>query len=152
MGGFASVEVKPGRRRITRLPGCEAVPDSGYNPWMNASKTQVSRPMVGALAVACLLAWGGMFALPERSNSTDLWHGAFLRIGVVMIAFYVSLPSRKRDAAWSGIKVSTLAAAAFLAFLTARLRFAIVPIAIAIVTIGLYLRPRDKRRPGTRPV
>ncbi|MCC7420157.1 MAG: hypothetical protein IT428_07755 [Planctomycetaceae bacterium] len=119
---------------------------------MNPTKSQVSRPMVGVLALVCLAIWGAMFLLPESSNATDLWHGAFLRIGVVMGAFWISLPARGRDAAWSGINATTLVGAAFLAFLTARLRFAIIPIAIGVVTIGLFLRPRGKHRPGTRAV
>lgn len=108
--------------------------------------------MVGVLALVCLMVWGAMFLLPESSNATDLWHGAFLRIGVVMAAFWISLPARGRDAAWSGINATTLVGAAFLAFLTARLRFAVIPIAIGVVMVGLFLRPRGKQRPGTRAV
>ena len=106
--------------------------------------------MVGVLALACLAAWGAMFYLPETTNASELWQGSFLRVGIMLAAFWIALPARGRDAAWSGIHASTLGGAVLIVFLTARLKFAVIPIAAAIITIGLFLRPRNKPRPGSR--
>lgn len=127
---------------------------------MSSANHVISRPIVGLSALVCLSLWLGMFFIPpvddgaaaSERQSRELWQGSFLRVGLVMGAFWLALPSRRREAAWAGISPGTFLALIFAAFLAARFRQAVIPIIVGVAMIGRFVRPRQKDRPRERPV
>jgi hypothetical protein len=120
---------------------------------MNAPQGKISRPLVGALAALLLVAGAVAAIVPHESTSQwDLFQGACVRVGLVMTAWWLALPLLQRDGAAAralgGFFVILMLALVFLRRVP--LKF-IIPIALALVVLGLVLRPRPKRRPGSRP-
>jgi hypothetical protein len=119
---------------------------------MSAQRTQISRPMVGFCALACLVGAGLTFFLSESQNSSGL-AAAFLRVGLVMAAFWLALPTKSREAAWAGMSGTTFIGIFLAIFVVARYPraiFAVLPILITVAVIGAFLRPRQKDRPRER--
>lgn len=121
---------------------------------MTQDKTTVSRPMVGCLSLVCLTA-GAALWIASQSGSTGsdeapIWPGAFIRVGALLAAFWLALPSRGREAAWA--RVSPLSMAGFvLAIVGLAIRPKIaVPILIVLAIAAFVLRPRPKQRPNRR--
>jgi hypothetical protein len=120
---------------------------------MQKSKTTVSRPLVGFLAIGLLsLAfflslWPG--ALPGAAGATV--GGAAARVGIVMAALWLALPSRNRPAAWANLTITAGAPLILAALAILRVPFRImIPLAGFIMVVGLVLRPRPLRRPERR--
>ena len=67
---------------------------------LNASRPQLNRLVVGLIAAGCLLA-GAIVALVDSIE--NVWCAGFIRVGLVMGAFYLALPGQGRDAAWSNV-------------------------------------------------
>lgn len=64
------------------------------------TRQRLNRWLVGLLAVGCLLA--GWF-LPEADASRELWKAGFYRVGLLLAAVWLAMPTRGRSAAWAGI-------------------------------------------------
>jgi hypothetical protein len=75
-----------------------------------------------------------------------------VRIGLVMAALWLALPLLQREGgaarAFGGTLVAVMLVFVFLKRVPLRV---ILPMALALFTIGFILRPRPKRRPGGRP-
>jgi len=118
---------------------------------MSGEKLPVNRALVGFLTLACLGAvlvlW---FFAPEDDKRWRLILAALVRVGCLMAAFWLALPTRHRKAAWADVSPTT-----FVGILLAIVGVAVrpriaIPILIVLVFIGLVLRPREKKRPGSR--
>ena len=74
---------------------------------MPTSKTTVSRPLVGFLTIAlfgialALSIWPGVFSGPMGATVG----GACARVGVVLAALWLALPTRNRPAAWANVRI-----------------------------------------------
>jgi hypothetical protein len=130
---------------------------------MEKSKTTVSRPLVGFLTIGLfsvtlfLSIWPG--ALPGAAGATV--GGATARVGIVMAALWLALPSRNRRLALpsgnrpparsnvSFTSVVPLVLAGLALFRRVPFRI-LLPLAGILLVAGLVLRPRPLQRPERR--
>lgn len=110
---------------------------------MTDHQVPVNRTLVGLIALACL---GAALTIGIVDTWENLWCAAFVRVGLLMGAFWLALPSRHREAAWANVSPYTILAALVAVVIVARWRSA-VPIVIVIAVLALVLRPRQSRRP-----
>ena len=119
--------------------------EQGFDAAMTEQKVEINRTLVGVLTLGCfsasLLIW---LCWPDE----DLWYAGFLRVGLLLMAFWLALPSRGRDAAWARVSPWTLVGAILVLIALSRVQLRIIiPLLIAITVIGYFVRPRAKRRP-----
>jgi hypothetical protein len=120
---------------------------------MQKSKTTVSRPLVGCLALGLLgtalilSLWPG--AVSEAAGAT--LRAAAARLGIVMAALWLALPSRNRPAAWAKLSATSVATTTMAALALFRVPFRfLIPITGIVMVLGFVLRPRPLRRPERR--
>ncbi|RMG37355.1 MAG: hypothetical protein D6725_08985 [Planctomycetota bacterium] len=114
---------------------------------MSDQNVTVNRTLVGVLALACL---GGAAALAfsgHGGQSVRLWQAGLIRVGLVLAALWIALPTKDRPAAWANISKRTLVVAliGLLALLRLPLRI-VLPIVFGAALCGWLLRPRPRRR------
>lgn len=109
---------------------------------MTDQRVPVNRPLVGVIALSCLVAAISIGVVDTWEN---MWCAAFVRVGLLMSAFWLALPSRHREAAWANISPYTFVGVLVAIFVVARWKSAL-PIVIAVLAISLMLRPRRRRR------
>jgi hypothetical protein len=118
---------------------------------MSNNKVAVSRPMVGVLALGCLATAGAIWAIAPDSQETQLWLAGFIRVGLVLSALWIALPTRTREAAWANVSRGTMIGIVLGVIALARLPLRVLlPLAVAVSIIGFTLRPRAKKRPTAR--
>jgi len=110
---------------------------------MAEQQIPVNRTLVGVIAAACLIAGVVIGFVDDIEN---LWCGAFVRVGLLTGALWVALPTRDREAAWANVSPFTLIAILLVALVFARRPLVFLPILVAVVMIGLFLRPRRSSR------
>lgn len=110
---------------------------------MSDQRVPVNRHLVGMIALGCL---GAALAIGIVDTWENMWCAAFVRVGVLMGAFWLALPSKHREAAWANLSPYTVVAALVAVFVVARWKSAL-PIVIVIAVISLMLRPRGRGRP-----
>jgi hypothetical protein len=108
---------------------------------MPKAQVPISRPLVGSIALACLVAAAAIAVFDSYEN---MWCAAFIRVGLLTGAFWLALPSRTREAAWANLSPYTVLTALVAIFVVARWRAAL-PIVIFVVIAGMLLRPRERR-------
>ena len=109
----------------------------------------INRTLVGILALLCG-AIGGLIALTGVDPST-MWQGAFLRVGVVLAAFWLALPSRKREAAWARIPLWNFVGVLLVIVAATRVPMRVLLPGLVVFGIALMLlRPRRRTRPTQR--
>lgn len=114
---------------------------------MTRERIVINRTLVGVIALACLGIAGGMWLAGPAGQQAELWRAGFVRIGVLMSALWLALPTRTRTAAWANVSPWTFVGMLVLLIATIRLQLKVVlPLAVALIVIGLVLRPRDRRR------
>ena len=119
---------------------------------MSGEKITVDRSLVGILALACLGAAFVLWLVNPESHDGQLWLAGFVRVGIVMCAFWFALPSSDRKAAWVNVSPAAFFGILLAVIATVRLRARVViPIFIVLAVAGFLLRPREKQRPTTRP-
>ncbi len=88
----------------------------------------------------------------EGEDNWDMWRGAFTRVGLLMSAFWLALPTSGREAAWANVTPSTFFGILLAIVALVRLPLKIVvPLGVLLAIIGAVLRPRPKKRPQNRP-
>lgn len=118
---------------------------------MSDNKVAVSRPLVGVLALCCLAMAAVVWFVAADSHESQLWLAGFIRVGLVMSAFWIALPTRGREAAWAHVSRGTLIGIVLALLALLRLPFRIVlPLFVTVAVIGYTLRPRGKKRPRRR--
>ncbi|MBX3436044.1 MAG: hypothetical protein KF861_01030 [Planctomycetaceae bacterium] len=110
---------------------------------MSEQSVPVNRTLLGMISAACLVAGLVIMVVDSYAN---MWSAAFLRVGLVTGAFWIALPSRGREAAWTNVSPQTL-----LIVLLAGLLFVSRPrifliLLIPLCIIGFLLRPRNRHR------
>jgi hypothetical protein len=109
----------------------------------------VNRGLLGVLALICLITSVGL-ALAHLGDQADKWQGAFMRVGVLLSAIWIALPSRENDPAWANISIWNLLGGLLALLLVAKLKIPlklILPLAVVATIAILLLRPRPKTRP-----
>jgi hypothetical protein len=110
--------------------------------------------MVGVIALVCV---GTSVVLQVRGfddKQALMATGAFMRVGLVMAALWLALPTKNRPAAWANMSPWVLwGMLGLIVTIAARPRIALyaIPWLIVLAVIGRVLRPRSKHRPGPGP-
>jgi len=121
---------------------------------MNDEKITINRSLVGILALLCLGAAIAIWLANPDSQNGRLWLAGFVRVGLVMCAFWLALPSRHREAAWANVSPTILigmVAAILVAALRPKMARVVIPILFLLAVLSVVLRPREKQRPTSRP-
>ncbi|MEO1996307.1 MAG: hypothetical protein ABGZ17_13645 [Planctomycetaceae bacterium] len=111
---------------------------------MSGARIAINRPLVGMLTVICYLAAAYLWLFQPNE---DFWLGGFVRVALLMSAFWLALPSNNREAAWANVSPSTFVALLITALLLPRYPRAIFGMAVVLLPIWYVLKPRKKRRP-----
>ncbi len=85
----------------------------------------------------------------DPTERNELWIAAFARVGLVMSALWIALPTKRRPAAWADVSPSTLIglALALLVFARSpRLLLHTLPLFAVLAVLNFIL----KRRPTSR--
>ncbi|NOX53828.1 MAG: hypothetical protein GXP27_05205 [Planctomycetes bacterium] len=107
----------------------------------------VNRTLVGVIALGCLVAAGVLLIFSQSIDTrARLWGAAFLRVGLLMGAFWIALPSRHREAAYANISWKTLLGLILAVLAVARYPRTVFPILVVVAIIGFFLRPRNPQR------
>ena len=121
---------------------------------MSDGKITINRTLVGMLAIGCLTAAAAIWIFAQTTDGEDnreMWRGAFTRVGLLMSAFWLALPTRDREAAWANVTPMTFFGILLaIAGIAARPKV-VVPALIVLAVLGAVLRPRPKKRPQNRP-
>lgn len=118
---------------------------------MSDEKIPVNRTAIGVLAGLMLFAAAVMWAMGATQGSAGMWQAGCVRVGLVLTAIWIAMPTRNREAAWAHISVGTLLGIGVALFALMRLPLRIVlPAFVLVATIGIFLRPRQKRRARPR--
>ncbi len=116
---------------------------------MDNSDAGIRRLLVGLLALALLTAaallW--IFQGASTNQATTLWRAGCGRMGVVVAALWLAMPTRSRPAAWANLDPRSVAALGL-----AGLAMKIPPkylllLGVILVVAGFVLRPRRRVRP-----
>jgi len=113
---------------------------------MAEQQISVNRTLVGVIAAACLVAGVAIGFLDEFTN---LWCAAFIRVGLVMGALWIALPTRDRKAAWANVSPVTLVAVLAVAVMLAGRPRVFFPLLVVAAILWFFVRPRRSTR--TRP-
>jgi hypothetical protein len=116
---------------------------------MEDPNADMRRLLAGLIAVTLLAAAALLWILPgvSTSQAAVLWRGACGRIGIVMAALWMAMPTRTRPAAWAKLNPRSVAAVSLAAL---AIRFPLkllLPVAGILIIAGVFLRPRDRVRP-----
>jgi len=96
---------------------------------------------VAIITVACFVGYGVLFFWPEYTGT----QGALLRVGLLMAAFWLAMPSPSRPAAWKPLQSPwTLPGIIVFALLLPRLKM-MLPLLAFVAVIAWFARPRKKR-------
>ncbi len=115
---------------------------------MTEQQISVNRTLVGLIALACLATGLVIGFVDEFAN---LWCGAFVRVGLIMAALWIALPSGDREAAWANVSpLSLIGVMAFAVMLAGRPRV-FLPLLVVFAVLWLILWPRRRRPPGSHP-
>ena len=103
----------------------------------------VNRTLVGILALVCCVAGAVMaLAVPDQ----DAMAAAFVRVGLLLGAFWLALPTKSRPAAWANVS-PWLVVAVVVGLLLVRQMRVFIPLLLVVAVLALILRPRPKKRP-----
>ena len=126
---------------------------SNADPTPESRQIPINRPLVGIIALVCLVAAIGLRIGYSGDTNKELWVTAFGRAGLVMSALWIALPSGQRKAAWANVSPMTLLGLGLAIFAIAA-RPAIIlrmlPVFGVLGAIAYYLRPRPKAK-DSRP-
>lgn len=119
----------------------------------NETRTTVSRPLVGVIAIALLIAATVLWLWPGDSTGAVMtWRAACLRIGIVMAALWLALPTGSRPAAWANLSVRSVVVLVLAAAAVLRIPVRVfMPLAVVTMALSFVLRPRSPKRPERRP-
>jgi hypothetical protein len=120
---------------------------------MNNQAVTVNRSLVGIIAVVLLAGWGVM-SLFESEGSLAMWAGACLKVGLVMAAFWLALPSLTRNSEFGQASWMSLIVAIGVALVVARTKVPlkiILPTLVAFVFVVRILGPRRNSQAPTHP-
>lgn len=111
---------------------------------MNQQGVTVNRSLVGLIAIVLICAAGVLAVL--AGDGQELWSGACLKVGVVMAAFWLALPSFSRNgdlgqASWTALLVA-LGAALIVARTKVPLKIVLPALGVMVVIVRV-LRPRN---------
>jgi hypothetical protein len=120
---------------------------------MRQWKTTLSRPLVGFLAIGLFLIAFVLSLWPNLLSGAAgvMVGGAAARVGIVMAALWLALPTGNRTAAWAKVSLASALPLLLTALALFRIPFRIlIPLAAFVLLVGVILRPKPLERPGRR--
>lgn len=103
---------------------------------MNQQPLTINRTLVGVIGLVLLIA-AAVLGLLGTDRGQDLWAGACLKVGLVMSAFWLALPSLTRSEVLGRMTWGALIAAIAIALVVGRIK---VPLSVVIpVALGFFL-------------
>ena len=118
---------------------------------MSQGKIAINRTLVGVLALVCLASAVGILMFAPSEDNWNMWQAGFTRVGLVMWAFWIALPSGDREAAWANVTPLTFVGIILAVVCIAYRPKVAIPVLIVLTVIGFLVRPRAKKRPQNRP-
>lgn len=109
-------------------------------------KITISRTMVGVLTIGCFVL-AGVVKMVWPSDA--MWFAGFIRVGLVMGALWLALPTKTRPAAWANVSPATFVGLLVGAVLLPRYPRVVVVSGIILLALNFVLKPRGSR--GRRP-
>lgn len=119
------------------------------NPNMSSGLIPINRLSIGLIAASCFLLALAMDYFVGGSGA-ELWAGSLSRVGVVMCAVWIALPTLMRDTSRMRVSWQTGLGVLLAILMVVRSRAplkVLIPGAIFAVGTYLILRPRPKKRP-----
>lgn len=110
------------------------------------SHERFNRWLVGGLSLASLAAG---IALLATGRGQGLWTGSFIRLGVLLAALWLALPTRGRAAAWAGISpwwIVGSCAALLVILKNPRATLPVLGISLAALAVINLLTGRSRQR------
>ena len=102
------------------------------------------RKYVALFSAACLVAAGGVAILAPGNEGLQ---GALLRVGILLFAFWLAMPTKDRKAAWKILSSNwILIGSAIIAAAIPRLRamFPVLAVFAAIAWFAMPRKPKDQ--------
>ena len=100
----------------------------------------VNRKLVGLISLVCLLTSAGLYLVYGSDESWEMWRAGFMRVGLLMGAFWQALPTRDRDAAWARVSPLAFVGALVTLFVAVRRPKVFVPLLVIVGAVLLVLR------------
>lgn len=115
---------------------------------MAGEKIPINRTLVGIIALVCLGIYGYLFwiAPEDLFPQQDIATGAFMRVGLLMVAFWLALPTKNREAAWANLPPWLFVAVAVTIVVFATRPKVALLLLLVFGVLGFVLRPRHKKR------
>jgi hypothetical protein len=108
---------------------------------VNEDDLRRRRIYVGLLAIVALIGYVAVGFYPGN----DGLRGALLRVGLVMGAFWLALPTKTRPSAWKGMMSGWTAPGLIItALVMPRLKF-MFPVVAIIFLLAYFARPRKRK-------
>lgn len=111
---------------------------------MATEKIEINRPLVGILTICCFL---GAAAVSVLRPQEDLWIAGFIRVGLLMGALWLALPTRSRPAAWANVSPATFVGLIVAILLLPRYPRLILPAMAILLVLHVVLKPRKRTPP-----
>lgn len=108
---------------------------------MTDTQVPVNRSLVGLLAIICVVAGAAVGYFDSLEN---VWCGSFVRTGLLLGAFWLALPSGRREAAWANVSPWTLVAALGAALIFVRRPKIFFVILAVLIVAAVVIKPRRK--------
>ncbi len=116
---------------------------------MNSPQITVNRSLVGAIALG-LFALAFLLSFFGLDGSQDMWRGAALKVGLVMAALWLALPSFTRNEELGQASLAVIIGFVAVALLVGRTRIplnVLVPSVLGFAFVIRVLRPARPTRP-----
>lgn len=105
---------------------------------MNEDELRSKRVLVGLIAVVCLSVSVVLLFFPGNEGL----QGACVRVGLLLGAFWLALPTRTRPAAWKGLASNWILLTAIVTAVFIPRAKAMFPVLAVFIAIALFARPR----------
>jgi hypothetical protein len=103
----------------------------------------VNRTHVGILGVVCCAA---AIVIALTAPEQEALRAACLRVGLLLGAFWLALPTKSRPAAWANVSPWAVVVIV-VALLFVRQMKVFIPLLLVVGLLAFFLRPRPKKRP-----
>lgn len=118
-----------------------------YDVLMQSSNQKINKPLVGMIALGCLVAAGVLHVwFPDQ----QLLESGFWRVGLLMVALWLALPRKGENIAWEKALPLVLGAIILIA-VSKRALIVVLPLVIVVAIAAVFIRPRPKHRHGPPP-
>lgn len=118
------------------------------NRMANQATIEINRPLVGILAFACFIGAAVVWGFDLEQDK--LWRAGFIRVGMLMSAFFIALPKKGRAAAWANVSPWTFAGLILAVFAIARFPKVAISMLIVLAVIHFVFRPRQRHSRPTQ--